>query len=159
MKKFLLGGLRNLGGILALGILFTVITVESNAQPCDPGTPSFTFNLTNNPDSTWISTAVTRQGNCCGSSSSRCIEFNVTLSPDAMGIEVGFYSGTGTGGSTTYKIGCSGSYDLEDIVCLSGVGPHRITFCRTGTSNSNRYYVKSIPKPSIMRRFGDLRYP
>ena len=118
------------------------------AQPCDPTTPTFTIDLTGNSDSVWTSASVARDGFCCtASGSDKCIEFNLTLDANANGIQLEIISGA-LPASLTYQVGCGTIYQMGDPVCLSGVGPHRITFCKPG-GNVNEYRITSIPKPSL----------
>ncbi|MES2781117.1 MAG: SprB repeat-containing protein, partial [Bacteroidota bacterium] len=118
------------------------------AQPCS-GAPSFTIDLSGSPDSTWTSSSIARSGDCCGSSNpDRCIEFNLTLDSLSSGIKLDIPSGALPGGALFYQIGCGVSYQVGVEICLSGPGPHRITFCKPG-NNTNVYQIKAIPKPDI----------
>ena len=122
------------------------------AQGCDPTTPTFTINLSGNPDSTWTSTAVERMGNCCGTTApDKCIEFLLTLDSNSSGIRLDIPTGALPGGALFYQIGCGTSYQVGLDICLSGPGPHRITFCKPG-NNVNTYQIKAIPKPDLKGR-------
>lgn len=124
----------------------------SVAQPCDPVTPTYTVNLSANPDSVWTSPNIQRDGYCCGASGSDvCIEINLTLSANASGIQLDIPSGAVPGGALFYQIGCGTSYQVGQAICLSGAGPHRITFCKPG-NNTNTYRIRSIPKPNLSGR-------
>ncbi|MES2559041.1 MAG: hypothetical protein V4590_04840, partial [Bacteroidota bacterium] len=129
-------------------LLILLFADRSWSQPCS-GAPSFTVNLTGVPDSTWSSPAISRNGDCCGSSNpDKCIEFLLTLDSMSSGIRLDIPVGAIPGGALFYQIGCGTSYQVGTEICLSGVGPHRITFCKPG-NNTNVYQIKAIPKPNI----------
>lgn len=110
---------------------------------CDPSTPSFTVDLSSNPDSVWVSPNVSRDGHCCSvSGSDRCIEFVLTLHPDAVGISFEWYSGAQPPGHE-YQINCGTPVPLGDVACLSGPGPHYLTYCKPG-GNANQYAITSV---------------
>lgn len=115
-------------------------------SPCGPTVPAYTINLTGNPDSVWYSPNVPRNGQCCSAvHPSQCIYFNLTLDPNVAGIQIDMI-GADPSGSLFYDIGCAGSYPGGTIKCISGVGPHQITFCKPG-SNKNVYIITSVSKP------------
>jgi len=116
--------------------------------PCDATTPSFTVDLTGQPSGTWTSPAVVRDGNCCGATKKNivCIEFWLTLDPNAQGIKFSVPTGA-LPSNLDYQINCGTTYNVDEQICLSGVGPHRITFCKPG-GNTNTYAITSIAKPS-----------
>lgn len=133
---------------MLLTITLGLISYNNNlfAQACTGGTPSVNINLTGNNDSIWTSGSITRAGNCC--SDANCVEFNVTIDPNSNGIKLEIISGAVPGGSLNYTISCGTSQSFGQAVCLTGVGPHRITFCKPG-NNANVYRITSIPKPNI----------
>lgn len=115
-------------------------------SPCMPTVPSYTINLTGNPAGIWSSPNIARNDQCClVSPPNQCIYFNLTLDPNAAGIQIDMI-GADPPGSLFYNIGCTGSYPGGTIKCISGVGPHQITFCKPG-SNKNIYKITSISKP------------
>lgn len=116
------------------------------AQACTGGTPVVNINLTASKDSIWTSGSITRAGSCC--SDNNCVEFNVTISPNSNGIKLDIISGAIPGGALAYTIGCGTPQQFGQAVCLTGVGPHRITFCKPG-NNANVYRITAIPKPNI----------
>ncbi len=125
------------------------LNAERAMAQCDPTVPTFYLDLSSNPDSFWISVDTMRRDLCCGNSNpDRCIRFFVTLSNDAVGINFNLYSGAVPPGALFYQIACGTSYPVGNDICLSGPGPHEITFCKPG-NNRNIYSIKSIPKPSI----------
>jgi hypothetical protein len=122
---------------------------ELLAQPCSITTPTFTANLTGSPDSIWTSTSISRDGLCCGASNpDNCIEFILILDSLSSGIKLDIISGALPGGALFYQIGCGTSYQVGQEICLSGMGPHRITFCKPG-GNTNIYRIKAIPRPNL----------
>ncbi|MGV3597628.1 MAG: hypothetical protein ACO1PI_07135, partial [Bacteroidota bacterium] len=116
---------------------------------CDSTVPAFVADLRGNPDSVWISPSVSRQDNCCGTSNpDRCIKFTVYLDSLSQGIRFDFHSGAVPSGSLFYQIGCGPSYAVGADICLNGVGPHVLTFCKPG-NNQNEYSITAIPAPQI----------
>lgn len=112
---------------------------------CGPGVPAFNVDLTGSPDSIWTSPSVSRNGNCCTSTPpDKCIDFIITLDPNAAGITFNIISGAIPGGALFYQINCGPPQALGSAICLSGVGPHFLTFCKPGT-NANVYQISSIP--------------
>ena len=133
-------------------LAFSLVSFFGLAQPCDISTPSYNVNLSSNPDSVWISPSTQRDGYCCSAAGAdKCIEFNVTLSAQASGIQIDIISGAVPGGALFYQIACGTSYQVGVPACLTGVGPHRITFCKPG-NNTNVYRIRSIPKADLNGR-------
>ncbi|MEX2485747.1 MAG: gliding motility-associated C-terminal domain-containing protein [Brumimicrobium sp.] len=117
---------------------------------CTGDTPFFSVDLTGNPAGTWVSPNVVRDGECCGGGANQvnCIELSVTLDPNAESIIFNIESGANPGGALYYQVNCdsvpvsSGS----EPICLDGVGPHLITYCKVG-NNQNTYSITSVPSP------------
>lgn len=121
-----------------------ILSLAGYAQ-CGPNVPSFTVDLTGNPTGTWTSPSVVRNDNCCGTTfPDKCIEFEITLDPNATGITFDIISGAVPGGALYYQINCGPQTPLGTAICLSGVGPHLLTFCKPG-DNQNVYQITSIP--------------
>lgn len=119
------------------------------AQQCDSIVPSFIANLTNDPNGEYVSPAVQRDGFCCGATGNvKCIEFVVTLHPDAEGVIFDIYSGAVPPGALFYQINCGGPQIVGQPICLTGPGPHIITFCKPG-NNINQYRILSVSQPVI----------
>lgn len=119
------------------------------AQPCDPLTPSFNINLTGVPDSIWNSPPTFRYGYCCtANGSDRCVEFNVTLDTAAVGITLDISCGAMPSGALFYQVNCGPQIPIGQPICLSGVGPHRVTFCKPG-GNANCFSITSNEKPQM----------
>jgi gliding motility-associated-like protein len=136
--------------------LLTALVYHSQlaAQPCDPLTPSFNINLTGNPSGSWTSPATQRYGYCCtASGSDQCVEFNIILDPNANGISFNVTCGAMPAGALFYQVNCGPQIPVGQPICLSGIGPHRITFCKPG-NNANCYSITSIPQPAIS---GDIQ--
>src|SRR5687768_2048040 len=101
---------------------------EVSAQPCDATVPSFVVDLQGAPDSLWVSPDTNRSDHCCGATNpDQCIEFVVYLDSNAVGINFYGYDGALPTGSLFYQINCDSAYPIGTDICLSGVGPHRIT--------------------------------
>jgi gliding motility-associated-like protein len=135
--------------LLFLFIFFiSLVSAKLNAQ-CSTETPTFNVDLSSNPDMTWISPDTSRAGNCCGSSApDRCVQFIVTLHPQAQGIIFDIYDGAIPPGALFYQVGCNPPTPVGEPLCLSGAGPHSITFCKPG-NNENQYSIQSISAPGV----------
>jgi gliding motility-associated-like protein len=131
-------------------LFFLLLTVGVGfAQPCGPTTPSFTVNLVGCPACTYTSPTVVRQDTCCGATNPDvCIKFTIFLDPNAMGINFGISSGAIPPGAIFYQINCGPPIAIGTPICLSGAGPHVLTFCKPG-NNNNTYTISSIPKPVV----------
>jgi large repetitive protein len=131
-------------------ILIALLQAEKlSAQLCDPSTPVFAANLSGNPNGTWISPSVVRDGNCCTSTPPDvCIQFNLTLDSAAVGINFNIASGAVPPGALYYQINCGPPVAVGQPICLSGAGPHILTFCKPG-NNQNTYAITSIGEPSV----------
>src|SRR5687767_7539662 len=138
-------------------MLLTAISLF--AQPCDPSTPTFNVNLTGNPSGAWISPSIQRSGYCCSAAGSDvCIEFMVTLDPLSTGINFQIVSGAVPPGALYYQVGCGPLVPVGQPICLFGVGPHRITFCKPG-NNPNSYSITSIPAPFLQAQGSSFASP
>ncbi|HTL81376.1 MAG TPA: gliding motility-associated C-terminal domain-containing protein [Bacteroidia bacterium] len=128
------------------------IKVQAQNASCDPSVPFFNVDLTGQPNGWWTSPTHSRNGHCCtATGGDECTSFDVTLDTGAAMVEMGFDmihdpSQAVPSGSMYYQINCGTPVAVGSPVCITGVGPHHITFCKPG-NNTNTYYVKSIPKP------------
>ncbi|MBN2779127.1 MAG: hypothetical protein JXR36_15955, partial [Bacteroidales bacterium] len=130
-------------------ILFLPSINYAQSGLCDAGVPFEVVDLSSSADATWISPTITRAQQCCGlSNPDRCLEFEITLHPDAIAINFDIASGAVPPGAMFYQINCGPPVAVGTPVCISGVGPHTLTFCKPG-NNANTYAVTSIPDPSI----------
>lgn len=131
---------------LRLIIYVCLASATAHAQ-CGPATPVFTVNLAGNPGGTWISPNVVRNDVCCGTTApNKCVEFVITLDSNAVGINFSIASGAIPGGALFYQVNCSPPQAVGAPICLSGPGPHVLTFCKPG-NNNNTYQITSIPAP------------
>lgn len=134
--------------LLIFFFLFLGNTSYSQNPDCDAGVPYFLVDLTGSPAGVWVSPNLSRNDQCCGApSSDQCISFDVILDTGAVGIQIDMI-GADPAGSLYYSIDCMGSYPGGMVKCITGVGPHRITFCKPG-NNKNIYTITSISKPNF----------
>lgn len=134
-------------------ILLFILCIPAILQPvygqsglCDPTVPFFQVDLTGQPNGTYISPLVVRNDNCCGTTNpDRCLEFEITLDPGTIAINFTIASGAVPPGSMFYQINCGPPIVVGSPVCLSGVGPHTLTFCKPG-NNPNTYGIFAIPR-------------
>lgn len=115
---------------------------------CDPIVPFYQVNLMGNPNGSWVSNPpIARKGNCCGTVfPDRCIEFEVTLDSNALGIQFDIAKGAVPSGSMYYQIDCGPLVKVGEMICVNGPGPFTLTFCKPG-NNLNTYQITSIPGP------------
>jgi gliding motility-associated-like protein len=134
---------------ITLVLLLIVVSGQAKAQYCGPNVPTFTVNLTGNPNGSWISPTVQRNDQCCGATAPDvCVQFVVTLDPASLGIIFNIYSGAVPPGALYYQINCGPPQPVGSPICLNGVGPHTITFCKPG-NNNNQYIITSLSSPSV----------
>ncbi|MDD2965293.1 MAG: SprB repeat-containing protein [Bacteroidales bacterium] len=114
---------------------------------CTTDVPFFEVDLTANPDGVWISPSVSRNGECCSGASVNCVEFRVELHPMAAGVVLEIVSGAVPSGSLYYQNSCSSPSSVGDSMCLAGVGPHYLIFCKNG-ANANEYRLTSFSRPN-----------
>ncbi len=131
-------------------LLFKSVNTFAQSQ-CNSSTPKFTVNLSTKADSIWLSSSVGRAGACC-SGGTNCVEFIVTLSPNAEAVVLEIASGAQPSGSLSYTVNCGTPTAIGQKFCVTGQGPHSITFCKSG-GNDNVYRIRSIPKPLVTANF------
>ncbi len=128
-----------------VAILAHAVTVMAQ---CDPTVPTFIVDLSASPNATYLSPNVQRQDYCCGATSpDNCIQFILTLHPQAQGIIFNICSGAMPTGAMFYQVACGPAAAVGSALCLNGTGPHIITFCKPG-GNTNEYCITSLPIPS-----------
>lgn len=135
----------------ALLFILSFFTHKSygQARVCPNNVPVQIADLTGQPSGSWTGPSVSRANDCCGSTNpDRCIEFIVTLDPGAQGIRLDIASGAVPTGALFYQVNCGTPTPVGTAICLNGVGPHNITFCKPG-NNPNSYRITSIAKPSV----------
>lgn len=143
-------GKKNWFSIIVLPlILFSWNFSYAQLDSCDANVPYRYVDLTGQPQGQWISPVHSRDGNCCGTTSpDNCTSFEVVLDSNAAALSFDFYSGAVPPGSMFFQIDCGPQLAVGELICLAGVGPHRITFCKPG-NNKNEYIIKSIAKPTF----------
>jgi gliding motility-associated-like protein len=135
--------------LLLLSILFYSYGTQAQLPSCDPDVPFFQVDLTGDPDGFWESPSHSRKDNCCGTvSPDQCTSYEVILDPNAAMINLEIVSGAVPPGALFYQIDCGAPIPVGDPICISGVGPHRVTFCKPG-NNKNIYRISSIAKPTF----------
>jgi hypothetical protein len=132
-------------------LCFALLFVGVSYGQCDPTVPLYTIDISNNPDTTWTLLevdALDRDGLCCSADpNENCIQFEITLHPDAAGIFFD-YDGAGAFGSLAWQLDCGTEYNLKDTICYTGSGTFTLTFCKPGSDNGN-YTLISVPKPTF----------
>lgn len=131
---------------LCLLIGFNFNASYGQTSPCTSNTPHYTIDLSGDPNGVYSIAPVTRQGLCCGAQSpDACIMATITLDSNAVAIQFEITSGAVPPGALYYQIGCSSPTKVGEPICLSGAGPHILTFCKPG-NNQNGYAIRSIPR-------------
>jgi len=119
----------------------------SQSGNCHPATPFYNVDLSADPNASWTSPQGSRSNLCCGNSSpDRCVEFSITLSPDAIAINFQIATGAVPPGAMFYQINCGTPVPVGSPICLNGPGPYTLTFCKPG-NNPNSYAITSIAAP------------
>lgn len=135
----------------AFFLIFIFTSSSYSRAQCDPTVPLYNVDLTGHPDTTWTLLEIDaddRLGQCCGvPSNNNCIQFILTLDPNAAGVFFD-YDGAGAFGSLNWQIGCGAPASLKDTICITGVGPHVLTFCKPGSDGGN-YFMRSVAKPTF----------
>lgn len=119
----------------------------SQSGACDVTVPFYEVNLIGQPNETYISPLIARNGACCGSSGDRCIEFKISLDTNTIAINFYIASGAIPSGSMYYQINCGTPTPVGSEICLNGPGPYTLTFCKPG-NNSNTYGIRAIAAPA-----------
>ncbi|MFN6039171.1 MAG: hypothetical protein ACK452_11940, partial [Bacteroidota bacterium] len=122
---------------------------KAQVTGCGSNVPFYQVNLSGQPSGIWHSPIHQRDGNCCGTQSpDRCTSFEILLDSAAAMINFNIASGAIPTGAMFYQINCGPQIPVGQPICVSGPGPHYLTFCKPG-NNQNTYMVQSIPKPMI----------
>ncbi|MDY0142294.1 MAG: hypothetical protein RBR97_10410, partial [Bacteroidales bacterium] len=136
---------------IVLLAFFIILPQTSYAQSglCESTVPFEIVDLSSSANATWTSPVINRTDLCCGySSPESCLEFEITLHPNSTAINFEIASGTIPSGNLFYQINCGPPIPVGTPVCLSGIGPHTLTFCNPET-DANTYLVSSIPASTI----------
>lgn len=135
--------------LLLLVSLTYSINGYSQVPTCGANVPFFQVDLTGQPAGVWESPLHSRVGQCCGvGNSNNCNSFEVILDANAAMINFEIVAGALPSGSMFYQINCGPQIPVGDPICITGTGPHHITFCKPG-NNENIYRITSIPKPTF----------
>lgn len=141
-------------------ILLSFFTYSQQLPECDSSVPFFTLNLASNPDSIYTTPEIVRQGQCCGGGSNdNYVSFYVTLHPDVAMVEIGIEPGyADPGGAGNYNIISGGDLLTPGIcgpdipggqtACITGAGPHKITYYKPG-KNKVKYYLNKYQNQYI----------
>ncbi len=129
-----------------LGILFsTSLPAQTDGGPCDPGTLSYTVDLSGQPSGIYESPLDSRTGLCCGARfPDRCVQFFIRLDRNARGLKFDIVEGAVPPGSLFYQIDCGPVVQVGQPICLEGGKDYTLTFCKPG-NNPNAYRIESIP--------------
>jgi gliding motility-associated-like protein len=109
------------------------------------GALPYIVDLSSSPNQTWLSLNIGRDADCCGDNN--CVEFIITLHPDAISVSFDFAFGAAPPGQN-YQINCGPLTSVGVPICLSGVGPHSLTYCKPG-NDLNIFSVTSYSAPII----------
>ena len=140
---------QNLVSAIIIIVINLIASTSSYSQFCDSLVPSTVVDLSASPNMNWISAPFVRDGNCCGTSSpDKCLEFIITLHPSAIAVSFNIASGAIPPGALFYQIDCGPPTPVGSPICLTGPGPHTLTFCKPG-NNSNTFSITSYSSPVI----------
>jgi gliding motility-associated-like protein len=131
-----------------INLIFIFLSIGTTySQYCDSIVPTSIVDLTASPNMSWVSPPLTRDGNCCGTTPpDECLEFVITLNPNTIAINFEISSGAVPPGALFYQIDCGPQTQVGDPICLTGVGPHTLTFCKPG-GNTNEFTITSYSDP------------
>jgi gliding motility-associated-like protein len=97
----------------------------------------------------WTSPLIARNGNCCGTvAPDKCLEFVITLHPNATSVNFQISSGAVPPGALYYQVNCGPQIPVGSPICLTGAGPHLLTFCKPG-NNDNGFTITSYSAPTF----------
>ncbi len=134
--------------VLVTGLFLFPNALKAQTPYCNAPVPTFTVNMTGNPNGSWLSPNVGRNDYCCGATGTNvCIQFIITLDPMSTGIIFDIASGAVPPGALYYQINCGPPAQVGTAICLTGVGPHYLTFCKPG-GNSNEYSIQALSQPT-----------
>ena len=95
----------NIRLFLSFSLLITSFFAQS--QYCDSIVPSSTVDLSASPNATWVSPYIVRDGNCCGTTNpDNCLEFIITLHPNAIAVSFDITGGAVPPGALFYQVDC-----------------------------------------------------
>lgn len=139
-------------------LLFTMMlglflsNAKAQSGNCSSSTNFYSVDLSSNTQAVWYHEDEQREPGavCCGlSNPQRCTEFEVTLHPNAAAISFNIYNTQGNpmnGGF--YQLNCGPQGDPKEPICISGSGPHTITYCKPGNARFD-FEIRSVPGPGV----------
>jgi len=143
-------------GFLSSSSIFAQLYTQ--LPECTALVPYFELDLSGNPDSSYQTPEFNRLPGCCGNTDNNddYVSFYVTLHPDVAMFELivvdGYADPSGSGvynivsGGMTSPGDCGAEIPGGAPICISGSGPHKITYRKPG-SNDIAYIFRQIPKP------------
>ncbi len=116
-------------------VFISPLFLFSQSEYCVPETPYFEVDLTHDPEAEWTSEGLFHpEGPCCDYGENwNCMEFVVTLHPDANSIIIMFGGPTG---NLWLHVECGPAIEVDEpyfLLCFDHEGPHSIVLCRPGT--------------------------
>ena len=152
--------LRGMMGLTIFILLSLAGTLRAQTQlpECTADVPFFVMDLSANPNLSYTTPEFVRKPGCCGATgpTDDHVSFYVTLHPDVAMFELIVAPGyADPGGAGTYNIitgdlsapgDCGVSIPGGAPVCITGAGPHKITYRKPG-GNKIKYIFRQIPKP------------
>ena len=127
--------------LLVIFFISMLFSTSVQAQFCDSLVPTLTVDLSASATQSWTSPSIQRDGSCCGSTAPDvCLEFVITLHPDASAILFDIASGAVPPGALFYQIDCGPITPVGAPICLNGAGPHNLTFCKPGNNQKLIYH-------------------
>ena len=136
--------------LIFLAICFLPVSHSFAQIPnCSANVPTYNIDFTGNPAGTFSTPNVTREGNCCSTTSpDRCIHFAITFDPQNVAVNFEVTSGSLSPGALFYQVDCGAMAQVGTTSCIFGSGVHHLTFCKPG-NNVNTYRITAIPKPIV----------
>jgi len=114
--------------------------------------------LSDDPNASYLSDDIRRDGAICGARHpDKCVEFIITLHPNAGTVLFDIVGGSIPPGAMTYQIDCGEEIPVGDPIPLIPPGPYRITFCKPG-NNSNIYAINTFLNSEIDLSIGLISY-
>ncbi len=135
--------------LFLLSCFANTLFAQTNACASCSNVPSFTANLSSNPNNSYTVSSV-RNNQCCqGTGSDKCVVFYVTVHPQAT--EIKFFKSGGNNGN--YQIDCMApTYNPTNPVCLNGLTQFCITYCNPG-NNNDTYTITTSAGFSVSPNF------
>lgn len=135
--------------LLSLAVISLNFNTDAQISYCDSTVPTMNVDLSGSPTMTWVSPLMQRDGSCCGAvSPDVCLEFVITLHPSTIAVNFNIASGAAPPGALYYQIDCGPITPVGSPICLSGAGPHHLTFCKPG-NNSNTFSIETYTNPIV----------